>query len=42
MKSTPCSLGSADGPSATSLDVRCLLAIGGKADEGQTGLNRRS
>jgi hypothetical protein len=29
----------AHGPSATSLDVRCLVAIGGKADEAQTGLN---
>jgi hypothetical protein len=25
------------GPSATSLDVRCLVAFGGKADEAQTG-----
>ena len=31
-----------DGPSATSLDVRCLVAIGGKADEGKAGQNRRS
>jgi hypothetical protein len=30
------------GPSATSLDVRCLIAIGGKADEARTGQNRRS
>ena len=30
------------GPSATSLDVRCLVGIGGKADEGKAGQNRRS
>ena len=30
------------GPSATSLDVRCLVAIGGKAVEGKAGQNRRS
>jgi hypothetical protein len=24
------------GPSATSLDVRCLVAFGGKADKGRT------
>jgi hypothetical protein len=30
------------GPSATSLDVRCLIAIGGKADETRTGQKRRS
>ena len=33
---------SASGPSATSLDVRSLIAIGGKADEARTGQNRRS
>jgi len=33
---------SAAGPSAISLDVRCLVAIGGKADEGKAGQNRRS
>jgi hypothetical protein len=30
------------GPSATSLDVRCLIIIGGKADEARTGQKRRS
>jgi hypothetical protein len=30
-----------NGPSATSRDVRCLIAIGGKADEARTGQNRR-
>jgi hypothetical protein len=30
------------GLSATSLDVRCLIAIWGKADQAQTGQNRRS
>ena len=33
---------STHGPSATSPDVDCLVAIGGKADEGKAGQNRRS
>jgi hypothetical protein len=30
---------SESGPSATSPDVRCWVAIGGKADDGQTSQN---